>query len=395
MRKTIACGNQKTTKAKKTGAALWAAPRASGARGGGGGTGCLLLYCVATVAFFYSRSKTRRNSQNTFAYNAKVADAFNEMAVFARVVATGSLSAAARELNLSPAMISRRLAALESRLGVRLINRTTRSLHLTDEGASYYESCARLLSEVEAAEAAVSAGGQKAQGALRVALPAAFGNQYVAPLVPQFAVRYPAVQLSLSLSDRAVNVVDEGFDLAIRIGQLTELSLSARKLAPNRRVICASPDYLRRHGTPRSPGELAQHNCLLAGDFTSTWEYRSPEGKAGSVRLTGRYVCDNWEVLREWALAGLGIALKSTWDVRRHLENGSLVSLFPGYTFDTDVAIYAVYPHRRHVPAKTRAFIEFLADSFGPEPYWDQPQGDHPRAVKPRIKARANSGSGS
>jgi DNA-binding transcriptional LysR family regulator len=312
-----------------------------------------------------------------------VADAFNEMAVFAKVVTSGSLSAAARELNLSPAMVSRRLAALESRLGVRLVNRTTRSLHLTDEGASYYESCARVLSEIEAAEAAVSAGGNKAQGVLRVALPASFGNQYVAPLVPQFAARYPAVQLSLSLSDRNVNLIEERFDLAIRIAQLTDSSLAARKLAPNRRVVCASPDYLRRHGTPRTPDELGRHNCLLAGDFTATWEYKDPEGKAGAVRLTGRYVCDNWEVLREWALAGLGIALKSTWDVRRHLENGSLVSLFPGYTFDTDVAIYAVYPHRRHLPAKTRAFIEFLADSFGPEPYWDQP-----RAVKPRIKTK-------
>jgi len=221
-----------------------------------------------------------------------------------------------------------------------------------------------------------------------VALPASFGNQYVAPLVPQFAARYPAVQLSLSLSDRTVNLIEEGFDVAIRIGQLTDSSLAARKLAPNRRVICASPDYLRRHGTPRTPEELTRHNCLLAGEFSAAWEYKDPDGKAGTVRLTGRYVCDNWEVLREWALAGLGIALKSTWDVRRHLENGSLVSLFPRYTFDTDVAIYAVYPHRRHLPAKTRAFIEFLADSFGPEPYWDQPSRDQPRAVKPRIKTK-------
>jgi DNA-binding transcriptional LysR family regulator len=115
------------------------------------------------------------------------------------------------------------------------------------------------------------------------------------------------------------------------------------------------------------------------------WDYRGPDGKPGSVRVSGRYACDNWEVLREWALAGLGIALKSTWDVRRHLEDGSLVSLLPGYTFATDVAIYAVYPHRRHLPAKTRAFIEFLAESFGPEPYWDRP----PTLPKPRIKARA------
>ena len=202
-----------------------------------------------------------------------MADALNEMAVFARVVATGSLSAAARELSLSPAMVSRRLAALEGRLGVRLVNRTTRSLHLTDEGASYYESCARVLAEIEQADAAVSAGRQEPQGVLRVALPASFGNQHVAPLVPQFAARYPAVQLLLSLSDRNVNLVEEGFDLAVRIADLEDSSLAARKLAPNRRVVCATPDYLRRHGTPRTPQELAQHNCLLTTDFAGTWEY--------------------------------------------------------------------------------------------------------------------------
>jgi DNA-binding transcriptional LysR family regulator len=317
-----------------------------------------------------------------------MADSFNEMSVFVKVVASGSLSAAARELGVSPAMVSRRLAALEGRLGVRLVNRTTRSLHLTDEGASYYESCSRVLAEIEHANAAASAGRQEPQGTLRVALPAAFGNQYVAPLVPQFAARYPAVQLSLSLSDRTVNLLEDGFDLAVRIAALGDSSLAARRLAPNRRVVCATPEYLRRHGAPRTPDELAQHNCLIASDFSTAWEYKGPDGKSGSVRVSGRYVCDNWEVLREWALAGLGIALKSTWDVRRHLENGALVSLLPGYSFDGDVAIYAVYPHRRHLPAKTRAFIDFLASSFGPEPFWDRV------VVKPRIKAR-NSGSGS
>jgi DNA-binding transcriptional LysR family regulator len=312
-----------------------------------------------------------------------VADPFNEMAVFAKVVASGSLSGAARDLGLSPAMVSRRLAALEARLGVRLVNRTTRSLSLTDEGANYYESCARVLAEIDDANAAVSAGRQEPRGTLRVALPAAFGNQYVAPLVPQFAERYPAVQLALSLSDRTVNLIEEGFDLAIRIAALEDSSLAARRLAPNRRVLCASPEYLRRHGVPREPADLAQHNCLLASDFEGSWEYKDPGGKAGAVRVSGRYVCDNWEVLREWAVAGLGIALKSTWDVRRHLESGALLPLLPGYSFDTGVAIYAVYPHRRHLPAKTRAFIDFLGDSFGPEPFWDRV------VVKPRIKARS------
>jgi DNA-binding transcriptional LysR family regulator len=245
-----------------------------------------------------------------------------------------------------------------------------------------------VLAEIEEANAAVSAGSEAAQGALRVALPAAFGNQYVAPLIPQFAARYPAVQVLLSLSDRDVNVVEEGFDLAIRIAHLADSSLAARKLAPNRRVVCATPEYLRRHGEPRTPADLAQHNCLLARDFSSSWEYKDPDGRPGVVRVTGRYVCDNWEVLRQWALSGMGVALKSTWDVRRHLESGALVPLLPGYTFHTDVAIYAVYPHRRHLPAKTRVFIEFLVESFGPEPFWDQPAV---RSVKPRIKARPSA----
>jgi DNA-binding transcriptional LysR family regulator len=314
-----------------------------------------------------------------------MAEQFDHMAVFARVVAAGSLSAAARELGLSPAVVSRRLAALETRLGVRLINRTTRSLHLTDEGAGYYEACTRILAQVEEADAAASAGRGQPQGALKVAVPASFGHQFITPLVPQFAARYPEVQIALSLSDRTVNLIEEGFDLAIRIAELADSSLAARKLAPNRRVVCASPEYLRRHGTPRIPEDLVRHNCLPAPDFTATWVYKDPDGKPGSVRVSGRYACDNWEVIREWALAGLGVALKSTWDVRRHLEDGSLVPLLPGYIFGSEVAIYAVYPHRRHLPAKTRAFIEFLAESFGPEPSWDRPAA---RAPKPRIKGR-------
>jgi DNA-binding transcriptional LysR family regulator len=301
-----------------------------------------------------------------------MADTLQEMAVFSRVVGAGSLSAAARELGLSIALVSRRLAALEARLGVRLINRTTRRLHLTDEGARYYETCGRLLAEIAEADAAVAAQRGEARGDLKVALPASFGHQHVAPLVPRFVAQYPHVRLALSLSDRFVSVIEEGFDLAVRIAELEESSLAARRLAPNRRVVCASPDYLRRHGAPQTPEDLARHNCLLTTDYTDSWEYLAPDGAKGAARVAGRFACDNWAVLREWALAGLGVALKSTWDVRRHLEDGSLVALLPGYSFHSEVAIWAVYPHRRHLPVKTRVFIEFLAESFGPEPYWDR-----------------------
>lgn len=300
-------------------------------------------------------------------------DSLYEMSVFEKVVAAGSLSAAARDLGVSTAVVSRRLAALEARLGVRLVNRTTRRLALTDEGASYHEACARILAEIEDADSAAAAQRVEPQGLLKVALPASFGHKHIAPLVPPFAARYPKIELAFSLSDRTVNVIAEGYDLAIRIGELEDSSLAARKLAPNRRVVCASPQYLREHPAPRVPEDLRQHNCLTTTDLQMNWEYKGPDGKRGMVRVSGHYACDNWEVLREWAMAGLGVALKSTWDVRRQLGEGLLVPLMPEYDFGTDVAIYAVYPHRRYLPAKTRVFIDYLAESFGPEPYWDQP----------------------
>lgn len=312
-------------------------------------------------------------------------DSLYEMSVFAKVVAAGSLSAAARDLGISTAVVSRRLAALEARLGVRLVNRTTRRLALTDEGASYHEACSRILAEIDDADAAAAAQRVEPQGLLKVALPASFGHKHIAPLVPPFAARYPKIQLAFSLSDRTVNVIAEGYDLAIRIGELEDSSLAARKLAPNRRVICASPEYLLRHPAPRVPADLRQHNCLNTTELQMNWEYRGPDGRRGVVRVAGNYACDNWEVLREWAMAGLGVALKSTWDVRKQLEDGSLVPLLPGYDFGTDVAIYAIYPHRRYLPAKTRVFIDYLAESFGPEPYWDKPgiqPGEQPAAKR-------------
>ena len=314
-------------------------------------------------------------------------DSLYEMSVFSKVVATGSLSAAARDLGISTAVVSRKLAALEARLGVRLLNRTTRRLALTDEGASYHEACARILAEIADADAAAAAKRVEPEGLLKVALPASFGHKHIAPLVPPFAARYPKIQLAFSLSDRTVNVIEEGFDLAIRIGELEDSSLAARKLAPNRRVVCASPEYLRRHGAPRTPEDLQKHNCLTTTDLQMNWEYKGPDGKRGAVRVSGRYACDNWEVLREWAMAGIGVALKSTWDVRRQLAEGALVPLLPGYDFGTDVAIYAVYPHRRYLPAKTRVFIDYLAESFGPEPYWDQPPKEqNPARTKQRVE---------
>jgi DNA-binding transcriptional LysR family regulator len=296
-----------------------------------------------------------------------------EMTVLARTVASGSLSAAARELGISTAAVSRKLSALEARLGVRLLNRTTRRIALTDEGARYHEACVRILGEIEEAEGAAAERRVDPQGVLRIALPASFGHKHITPLIPKFAARFPKIRLALSLSDRKVNLIEEGYDVAVRIAELEDSSLAARKLAPNRRVVCASPDYLRRYGVPRTPQDLVTHNCLTTTEFDMVWDYKDPQGRPGSVRISGRYSCDNWEVLRDWAVAGLGVALKSTWDVYRDVADGSLQLLLPGYTFGSDVGIYAVYPHRRYLPAKTRVFIDFLADAFGPDPYWDEP----------------------
>jgi len=324
-------------------------------------------------------------------------DRFQGLTAFARVVETGSFARAAERLDVSVSAVSRQVAELESHLGARLLNRTTRRLSLTESGQAFYERCVQLLADLEEAEAAVSAATLDPRGTLRLTTGTTFGARYVAPVIAAYQALHPRVRFDIDLSDRIVDVVEEGFDLAVRIARLADSSLAARKLAPNHRVVCASPEYLARHGAPRSPEDLAGHICLTTSEFVMNWDYIDPDGAPGSVRVTGRHACDNWEVLREWALAGLGIALKSTWDVREQLENGSLVSLFPGYTFDSDVAIYAVYPHRRLLPAKTRAFIEFLADSFGPEPFWDRPpvamaalrtRAERP---KPRIKGRSTT----
>jgi DNA-binding transcriptional LysR family regulator len=197
------------------------------------------------------------------------------------------LSAAARDLGVSTAVVSRRLAALEARLGVRLVNRTTRRLALTDEGASYHDACTRILGEIEDADAAAAAQRVEPQGILKVALPASFGHKHIAPLIPPFAARFPKIQLALSLSDRTVNVIEEGYDLAIRIGELEDSSLAARKLAPNRRVVCASPGYLKTHDAPRTPDDLVRHNCLTTTDLRMNWEYKGPDGKRGMVRVSG------------------------------------------------------------------------------------------------------------
>lgn len=313
-------------------------------------------------------------------------DPLNDMAVFVKVVGAGGLSAAARELGLSPAMVSKRLSRLEARLGGRLLNRTTRRLSLTEEGARYYERAAQILAEVEEAEALVGAGRVAPRGTLRVSAPAAFGRRHVAPLVKDFTARYPELRIHLDLDERIVDLVEDGFDVAIRIAELEDSTLVARKLAPNRRVVCASPEYLRRHGTPATPADLARHNCLVVTTRDSRqdlWPFAGPDGPQ-TVRVSGMLTCNNGEVIRQWALDGLGLALKSTWDVGEDLREGRLRAVLAEHV-QGGVSVYAVYPHRQYLPAKVTAFVDYLQQAYGPEPYWDRGCGVD---AKPRAKGR-------
>lgn len=293
----------------------------------------------------------------------------DDLNLFVKAVAAGNLSAAGRELGLSPAVASKRIAGLETRVGARLLHRTTRAVTPTEEGTAFHAHALRVLEEMEEAMAAVRADGAP-RGHLRVTVPASFGLMHISPLVPEFLRDHPEVTMELHMADSLVDIVDEGFDCAIRIGALKDSTLVARRLAPNRRIVCASPDYLARMGTPTRIQQLVEHNCLVHND-QNLWEFDTPQGRKG-VRVSGSLKTNHAGVLRDAVVKGLGIARKSTWDIGEQLAKGDLVPLFPDCCIATDVAVWAVYPSARFVAPKVRAFIGFLAERFGPEPYWDQ-----------------------
>jgi DNA-binding transcriptional LysR family regulator len=293
-----------------------------------------------------------------------------DLEIFCHVVNAGSLSAGGRELGLSSAVISRRLQKLEKRLGVRLLQRTTRRLAQTEIGIGYYERCAAALAAVEEAEAFVRGRAPIIRGTLKVSAPTSFGRLHIAPWLKGFTDKHPDLSLHIDLSDAFANVVAEGLDLAIRISSMRDSALAARKLTSNHRVICASPEYLKKHGTPRSLRELKEHRTLAASNHT-TWLLDGPNGKE-SVKVVSAVVTNSSDLVREGTLAGLGVALRSTWDVGPELKMGRLKRILPQYRGSSDVAIYAVYPSSRLVPLKVRAFVDYLARTYGPEPYWDE-----------------------
>ena len=288
---------------------------------------------------------------------------------FVSVATRGSLTAAARAEGVAPAIMGRRLDALEEHLGVKLMVRTTRRISLTHEGSAFLEDCQRLLTDVSNAEASVSAGGVKAAGHLRITAPAGFGRRHVAPLVPWFREQHPDVTVTLNLSDRVVDIVEEGFDLAIRITQLQNSSLISRRLASARMVLCASPTYLARQGTPVHPSELVQHHILAYSYWSSRdeWAFDGPDGVV-VVKTTPCLRSNNGDTCRAVALAHEGIILQPSFMVGADLAAGTLVELCPGYRA-LEMGIHAVYSSRKHVAPKVRLLIDFLVEHFA-EPRW-------------------------
>lgn len=279
------------------------------------------------------------------------------MTVFVRVVDAGSLSAAARQLNASLSVVSRRLSRLEDRLGVRLLNRTTRSLALTDEGDRFYRRCGQILADLADAELEASHGSQAVRGRLRVTATVAFGRKRLAPILYEFQQQYPDVQVHLDASDVIANLVDAGYDLAIRVGTLQDSSLIARQIAPNYRVIVAAPAYLEKRGRPATIADLTGHDAILFGSaLDDHWYFADGQG----VRVASSLSCNDGEIAHEWALRGAGLVIKSIWDVAEDIEAGNLEIVLPDMALPAS-PIHAVFPHRRHVAAKVRLCVDFIA----------------------------------
>jgi DNA-binding transcriptional LysR family regulator len=297
-------------------------------------------------------------------------DRLAAMAAFVRVVERGGFTAAAEELRLSRAMVSKHVQDLEEHLGARLLNRTTRRVSLTEVGRVYYERCTQILADIAETEGAVGALQARPRGRLRVNAPVSFGALHLASAVADYMAAQPEVTVELTLNDRIVDLVDEGYDLAVRIAQLADSSLIARRLAPSRMVVCASPAYLERRGRPHHPGDLADHDCLdYRYQAREEWQFEGPEGPT-AVRVRGRLEANNGDVLRIAACCGAGIVLQPSFIVGADLAAGRLVPVLPGYRVP-ELAISAVYPHSRHLSAKVRSFVDFLVPRFGERPAWD------------------------
>ncbi len=299
-------------------------------------------------------------------------DKLKQLESFVSVATRGSLTAAANAEGVAPAIMGRRLDGLEERLGVKLLLRTTRRITLTHEGSAFLEDCQRILADVANAEASVSAGGIKASGHLRITAPAGFGRRHVAPLVPKFRDLHPEVTISLNLSDRVVDIAGEGYDCAVRVGDLPDSSLVSVRMADNRRLCVATPAYLARHGTPQHPTELARFDCLtLSSDASQTrgWAFQLADGSVSYLKPDGPLDCSDGQVLHDWCLAGYGIAWRSIWEVEAEIAAGRLVAVLDDFAAPPN-GIYAVFPQRKHLPLRVRLWIDHLKHHYGTPGFW-------------------------
>lgn len=303
-------------------------------------------------------------------------DKFAALSAFLAVIEHGGFAPAARRLDVAPSSLTRQLNALEEHLGMLLLNRSTRTVTLTEAGEQYYEDARRILDELEDADRAVSESAGPPTGTLRISMPVAFGRLHLAPVIPKFLYQFPGMRLDVHLSDAVTNLVEERIDVAIRLGPPASQNLVARKLAPHRRVICTSQDYLGEHGTPTRPSDLEQHNCLLFDYATTvnTWTL-SRGSESEKVAVAGNLRANGSELLREAAIGGAGVALLPTWLVGQDIAAGRLVPLLEAWTPSIGVdggAIWAVYLQNRRGSKKLAALLDFLESHIGSPPYWER-----------------------
>lgn len=298
-----------------------------------------------------------------------------QIEAFVATAERGSFTKAAVEQGVTPAMIGRRVDALELRLGVKLLHRSTRHIGLTEEGASYIDRCRRFLAELDQAEEALAESRYSVSGRLLVSAPASFGRMHVAAHALSFLKKYPQVELSFNLSDQIVDMARDGYDLCIRLGGVIDPDCVALRLAKNRRVVCGTPSYLERHGIPKKPEDLALHNCLTfnqRGALRRHWQFRVGD-RIISMQVKSALDCNDGDILHHWALQGYGLQWRSRWEIQHHLDRGEMVAVLEDYEL-VDYDVVAVYPRNRYVPAKVRMFIEHLKSAYGGHGYWRAPQ---------------------
>jgi len=319
-------------------------------------------------------------------------DRFAAMQVFTKVVEAGSFARAAERLDISTSVASRHVADLEAHLQSRLLNRTTRKLSLTEAGQAFYEGALQVLADLEEAEQAAAQNVAEPRGTIKLNAALAFGILHLAPVIDDYLARYPEVSIDVTLSDRVVDLVEEGYDLALRIAELRNPTLVARRIGSTRGVVCAAPAYLKRHGTPRHPRDLADHNCLLYSyvQAANDWMFREADGTEINVRVAGNFRANNGNLLREAAARGIGIIREPSFQVDEDLRTGRLVRLLDGYSC-WEVPMYAVYASRKHVSAKVRSFVDFLAGHFAQRHDWSH--ADVPPSVVRPAAARAGVSS--